>query len=115
LIDSSDPFGRRSPRRILRNLCLWVLEGLLDLPPRLSEMRKHYVTPIKVHLRELREARGLSQQALGELAGVRQATISELESGHEQRPDYGILERLARALEVQPSDLVVLEPAKRRR
>jgi transcriptional regulator with XRE-family HTH domain len=72
------------------------------------------VTPITVRLRELRERRGLSQQGLAELAGVQQTAISELESGHNQRLDHGILQRLARALDVELTELVMLEPAKRR-
>lgn len=73
------------------------------------------MSPIRVRIRELRERRGLSQQALGELAGVRQATISELESGKKQRIDFGILERLAVALGVEPGELLVREKRKRGR
>lgn len=64
------------------------------------------MSPIRLRLAELREERGLSQQALGELAGVRQATISELESGKKQRLDFRILERLAVALRVEPGQLI---------
>jgi DNA-binding Xre family transcriptional regulator len=60
-------------------------------------------------VRELREQRGLSQQALGDLADVRQATISELESGKKQRLDFEILERLAVALNVEIGELLILE------
>jgi putative transcriptional regulator len=68
------------------------------------------VTPIHIRLRELREARGLSQQALGDVAGVRQSAISQLESGTRKRVDLSILERLADALGVDKiSDLLVLE------
>jgi DNA-binding Xre family transcriptional regulator len=107
-----DPLGRRSPRRILRNVWIWLLETFLDLPPRISELRVEYVTPITVRLRELREARGLSQEGLAELAGVPHAAISELESARKPRLDRGILERLARALDVGLSELVRLEPVK---
>jgi putative transcriptional regulator len=69
------------------------------------------MTPIRVRLRELRKERGLSQQALADLADVRQSAISQLESGTRQRIDLGILERLARALECESiNDLLVLEP-----
>lgn len=73
------------------------------------------MTPIRVRLRELRAKRGLSQQALGERAGVRQATISDLESGKSQRADFAVLDRLARALDVDIGDLLEREPEKRRR
>ena len=64
------------------------------------------MTPVRVRLRELREERGLSQQALGDAAGVRQATISELESGKARRVDFTTLDRLARALGVDASALI---------
>lgn len=64
------------------------------------------MTPIRVRVKELREERGLSQQALGDLADVRQATISQLETGQKQRLDFGILERLAKALGVEPGELI---------
>ena len=73
------------------------------------------VTPIRVLLRQFREAKGLSQQALGDLAGVRQATISELESGKTRRVDLEILERLSIALGVEPGDLIEREPKRRGR
>lgn len=92
-----------------------MLEVVLDLPLRIAQLRVQYVTPITVRLRELREARGLSEQGLAELAGVPHAAISELESGRNRRLDHVILERLARALDVELSDLVLLEPAKARR
>lgn len=67
------------------------------------------MTPIVVRLRELREACGLSQLELSERAGVRQATISELESGKKQRLDFGILDRLCAALGVDPGELLERE------
>lgn len=65
------------------------------------------MTPLRLRLRELREAKGLTQQALGDIADVRQATISEMESGARQRIDLAILERLASALGVEPGSLIV--------
>ncbi|MDB4916557.1 MAG: hypothetical protein JWM95_4201 [Gemmatimonadetes bacterium] len=73
------------------------------------------MTPIRLRLKELREARGLTQLALGELADVRQATISEMESGRRQRIDLDILERLADALGVEPSALLERDAKKRAR
>lgn len=73
------------------------------------------VTPIRIRLRELRDDRGLSQQALGDLAGVRQATISELESGKAKRVDFSTLDRLAKALGVEPGLLLERDSARKRR
>lgn len=72
------------------------------------------MTPVQVRLRELRQARGLTQEALSERANVPQPTISQLETGKQQRADFAVLERLARALGVQIGDLLVLEPRKGR-
>jgi len=70
------------------------------------------VTPIAIHLAALRHARGLSQSALGKRARVRQATISGLETGRIRRVDLDILDRIARALDVEPAELIVRGPAK---
>ena len=72
------------------------------------------MSPVWLRIRELRDAKRLSQQALGELAGVRQATISELESGKAKRMDFQTLDRLAEALGVEPAELVVRDRKRRR-
>lgn len=41
--------------------------------------------------------------------------VGYLETGKQQRADFAVLERLARALDVQIGDPLVLEPKKRRR
>lgn len=69
------------------------------------------MTPIRLRLRELREAAELTQSELSEKAGVRQATISQLEGGKRQRVDLGILERLAKVLGVEPGELLERERA----
>lgn len=55
-------------------------------------------------LRDARKRKGLTQEALGKLAGVRGQTVSEIErsSGANTRT----LEKLARALGVPPSVLI---------
>ena len=65
-----------------------------------------------VRLKELREAAGLTQSQLGEIAGVKQGRISEIETGAAQRIELAMLERLARALKVPASELIVETPAK---
>lgn len=64
------------------------------------------MTPIEVNLRSFREKKGLSQAELGKLAGVRQGTVSNLETGKGRRVDLDILERLAKALGVKATDLL---------
>jgi transcriptional regulator with XRE-family HTH domain len=63
------------------------------------------MSPISLRIRELREARGWSQAELAERAGVRQATISTLETGKARRL-LDVLERIAEALEVAPAKLL---------
>jgi transcriptional regulator with XRE-family HTH domain len=68
------------------------------------------VSPIRLRVKELREALNLTQEQLAERAGgVRIATISAYESGRAIRPDLRVLERLAAALGVEPGFLLVRE------
>ena len=55
-------------------------------------------------LRALRERAALSQRELAQRAGTTQTTISRLEQGYDARPTT--TRRLARALRVQPADLM---------
>jgi putative transcriptional regulator len=73
------------------------------------------MSPLTVALRAARETAGLTQSELADRAGVRQATISELETGKTRRVDLDILERLADALGVEPKDLIERQPKRRRR
>lgn len=65
------------------------------------------MTPITLRVKELREARGWSQVELARQAGVRQATVSAIENDQTTGIDFDTLERLARALEVDPGYLIV--------
>lgn len=58
-------------------------------------------------LRQLRTDAGLSQQALAERAGVRQATLSEIETGRTAAAEIQLrtIEGLARALGVTLAEL----------
>src|SRR5918997_5707721 len=58
------------------------------------------------NLAALRERRMWTQVRLAEEAGVSPTTISGIESGRISRPHFGTLRKLARALEVEPEELV---------
>lgn len=53
-----------------------------------------------VLLRELRESKGLSQQALADRASITMSYITIIESGQQGAPPRAILQRIARALGV---------------
>lgn len=72
------------------------------------------LSPVYLRVRELREAKGLSQVELAAKAKVRQATVSAIENEQTRRVDLDVLERLALALDVDPGFLVV-RTAKRSR
>lgn len=72
------------------------------------------MTPITVRLRYWRGERGLTQEQLGELANVKQSTISELETGKQQRIDFAVLDRLAAALDVSVGELLERDGKRRR-
>jgi transcriptional regulator with XRE-family HTH domain len=64
------------------------------------------MTPVSLRLKELREARGLSQARLAKLSGVAQPTISRLEAGLLGTINLKNLEKLARALGVNAAVLI---------
>ena len=65
------------------------------------------MSPIQIRLRELRAAKGLTQVQLAKLCGMPQSTISRIESGSTTGVDFETLDRLAAALGVHPSELIV--------
>ena len=64
-----------------------------------------------VLLRHWRERRGYSVRGLAERAGVGFVTVSRIENGH-MSPTVEMLEKLARALEIDVRDFF---PARRRK
>jgi transcriptional regulator with XRE-family HTH domain len=75
------------------------------------------MTPLVLNLRSYREKAGLSQAELAKAVGVRQATISDLETGKSRRVELDLLERLAEALGVKAPALLehVEDKPKRKR
>ena len=57
-------------------------------------------------LRTLRERGGVTQVQLAKRAKVTQAYVAQLERGTKKNPSLVILKRLAKALNVQVTDLV---------
>ncbi len=55
-------------------------------------------------LRQLREERGISQEALADAAGVSYQTISNIERGL-NGPRFAVLEKIARKLKVKEKEL----------
>lgn len=72
------------------------------------------VSPISVTLERARRKAGLTQSQLADRADVRQATISELETGRARRVGLDVLDRLCKVLGVEPGDLLVRDRGKRR-
>src|SRR5581483_11110666 len=71
--------------------------------------------PFGDHLRRLREAAGLSQEALAERAGVSARGISDLERGLNHAPQRETVLRLAGALTLTGAARAVFEEAAQRR
>ena len=63
---------------------------------------------IGIRLREARQARGFTQEELGELAGTNQAVVQKIENGVTRHPR--MVDGLAVALEVNPAWLQWGEP-----
>lgn len=72
------------------------------------------MTPIHIRVREVREARGWTQAQLAERADCAQSKISYLETGRTQRIDLPLLERVAKALGVEPGELLVRTSGRKR-
>lgn len=62
---------------------------------------------LRLRLRELREAAGLSQEAVAAALGTRRARISDLETGAVQRVDGLLLAGLCDLFRVSPGELWV--------
>lgn len=63
------------------------------------------MTPLQLAIKRLRTERGLTQQALADLVGVRQATISDIENSKSRLDTLDLIDALADALDVEPGDL----------
>lgn len=62
--------------------------------------------PTTFRLREILEARGLSQSELSRISGVSFATINRICTGATEMASLSTLDRLAAALEIEPGDLI---------
>jgi XRE family transcriptional regulator, regulator of sulfur utilization len=62
-------------------------------------------TRLGQNIKQLREARGLTQQQVGRLAGIPRATLAHLESG-EGNPTLAVLSAVADAFQVSLEELV---------
>jgi transcriptional regulator with XRE-family HTH domain len=71
------------------------------------------ITDFAKRLKELRAKRGLTQAQLAKLSGVSHSYLSRIEIGM-QEPTLGIIEKLAKALKVKPSELLEYGKGKRR-
>ncbi|MCK9573631.1 MAG: helix-turn-helix transcriptional regulator [Candidatus Paceibacterota bacterium] len=58
------------------------------------------------NLRQLREAKGLTQEKLARLADVANNTIIKIESGKNQNPTLDTLKNIAKVLEVSVDELI---------
>ena len=73
------------------------------------------MSPIRLRVAELRQAKGWTQKHLAEIAGVSRHTIMRVESASNRRLDYDVLEKLAAAFGVDAAYLIVTEPKRRGR
>lgn len=59
-----------------------------------------------MYLAEWRSLRGFTQQELAAAVGVRQATISDIETGKARTLRLALLDKLANVLRVEPATLL---------
>lgn len=98
--------------------CPFVVRGKLAIPCRTS-----YTYPdsdqdmaLRLRVEELRTAKGWTQEQLAGEAGVSRVTVVRIESREDppKRVDLEVLEKLADALQVDPSFLIARAPVRRR-
>lgn len=65
------------------------------------------MTPVRLRVRELRDAKGWTQVELAERAGIRRPTLVAIESGNTTAIEFEKLERIADALGVDAAYLIV--------
>lgn len=68
------------------------------------------MSPLRLRVRELREALGLTQAELADRAGVRRATVNRIENARVTAIDLGVLEKIADVLRVEPGFIIVRAP-----
>jgi transcriptional regulator with XRE-family HTH domain len=68
------------------------------------------MSPIRLSVREWREKRDLTQARLAEIAGVRVATLSDIENGKAKGVQFKTLEKIAIALGVNAALLIEHDP-----
>jgi transcriptional regulator with XRE-family HTH domain len=73
-------------------------------------MAKPSRTKARVFLREWRDLRGFTQPRLADVVGVRQATISDIETGKAKTLRLALLDKLAKALNIEPHELLQPPP-----
>ena len=64
------------------------------------------VARVSDNLRYYRRAAGLSQEQLAERAGVGSTTVARIEAGGMENPRVNTLVKLAKALSIDPRDLM---------
>lgn len=65
---------------------------------------------MKVRLKEIRLSRGLSQNKLARLVDMTLQNVQKIEYGKTKGLQYDALNKLCKALDCQPGDLLVYEP-----
>ncbi len=71
--------------------------------------------PTRFRLAELLAERGISQNELARRSGISQVTVNAIANNRTTRVDLATLDALAKALNVEPGELLEREPVKRRR
>jgi len=64
------------------------------------------MTEVGDRLKRLRRRRMLTQEQLAEKSGVGITTVNRIETGTVEDPHFSTLRKLARALDVEPRELV---------
>ena len=87
-------------KKRLSKATMKIWRSYADRRKRNSSVARHIETLIIGQIRATREARGLSQQKLADLTGMKQSRISDIENATYDNISIGTLKRIAKSLDI---------------
>jgi DNA-binding XRE family transcriptional regulator len=101
-------YARKNPARVTNRVLEWRLARATLTPvptPTAETAKQRHTRTTAHHLRRIREARGLTQEAVAKLVGARRVQVVKWESGKDHEPNAENLEKLCAALEIDEYEL----------
>jgi transcriptional regulator with XRE-family HTH domain len=72
--------------------------------------RGHFIMNIGEKIRKARKEKGMTQEELGELLGIKKSAVAKYENGRVQNIKRSTLKRISAILDIPPSELIFEKP-----